>query len=51
MAEQRNEGKRNSMPQSQPDNDKRVKEKESPVPEIGDDDMAGILQALNGFRK
>ena len=36
---------------AQPDNDKRVKEKESPIPEIGDDDMAGILQALNGFRK
>lgn len=51
LAEQWEESKERSISQPQVDNYKVVKEKESSMQEIGEDDMAGILQALNGFRK
>lgn len=51
LAEQREESKEKSISQPQVDKYKVVKEKEYSVQEIGEDDMVGILQALNGFRK
>ena len=51
LIEQQEDNKKISIPQPQVDSNKVMKEKESSVQEIGEDDMAGILQALNGFRK
>lgn len=50
LEEQRKEGHDGSILQPQADS-QAAGDKEKPASEIGEDDMAGILQALSGFRK